>query len=160
MNKTSAEKAVYRADYVAYPWNIERLELRFEIEQEHTRVRSELHFNRNPQAEASTDMVLDGQELELIRVSLDGEALEDSAWSADSDRLVVRDMPESGKLGIEVLIKPHLNTALEGLYPSGRFLLTQCEAQGFRKITYFPDRPDVMARYDVTIVERQRGGFR
>ncbi|MGD8682228.1 MAG: aminopeptidase N [Lysobacterales bacterium] len=156
MEKSKADKAVYRTDYTPYPWQIDLIELRFEIEDEHTRVLSEIQFRRNPEAGHATEMALDGQQLELKSVSLDGEALDDGAWSADQDRLVVRNLPDSGCLGIEVWIRPSQNTALEGLYPSGDFLLTQCEAQGFRKITYFPDRPDVMARYRVTIVADEK----
>jgi aminopeptidase N len=83
--------------------------------------------------------------------------LPDSGFSVNSDKLLIHGVPEICSLEIEVLIKPQENTALVGLYPSGDFLLTQCEAEGFRKITYFPDRPDVMTRYEVTIVaDKQR----
>jgi aminopeptidase N len=72
-------------------------------------------------------------------------------YSLTVDKLIIHNAPESCVLTIEVLTKPKENTTLDGLYPSGDFLLTQCEAEGFRKITYFPDRPDVMTRFEVTI---------
>jgi aminopeptidase N len=95
--------------------------------------------------------------MELVSVALDGRVLGGEDYSCDSSKLVIHDAPARCKLEIEVRIKPHENTALEGLYPSGNFLLTQCEAEGFRNITYFPDRPDVMTRFEVTIVaDKQR----
>jgi aminopeptidase N len=82
---------------------------------------------------------------------MDGVVLAPGEYALNADKLIIHNAPECCALTIEVLIKPHENTALEGLYPSGDFLLTQCEAEGFRKITYFPDRPDVMTQFEVTI---------
>ncbi len=82
---------------------------------------------------------------------MDGKVLAPGDYSLHADKLIIHNAPDSCALTIEVLIKPQENTALEGLYPSGEFLLTQCEAEGFSKITYFPDRPDVMTRFEVTI---------
>ncbi|MCJ7815467.1 MAG: aminopeptidase N, partial [Xanthomonadales bacterium] len=155
MKNDNSGKVIYRKCYAAYPWALEQAILRFEIGNESTRVLSKLHFCRiDP---AITDIELDGQNMELVSVTLNGRILDGSDFSCGSGKLVVHDAPESCKLEIEVLIRPHQNTALEGLYPSGDFLLTQCEAEGFRKITYFPDRPDVMTRFDVTVVaDKQR----
>jgi aminopeptidase N len=152
MKKGSSPKAVLREDYAPYPWTLEQVRLRFEIGDQATRVLSEFQFHRNPTADASSEIRLDGQGMELVSVALDGRELESGAYEQTPDHLIVRDAPEEGRLDVEVLIRPQENTALEGLYPSGDFLLTQCEAEGFRKITYFPDRPDVMTAYDVTIV--------
>jgi aminopeptidase N len=95
--------------------------------------------------------------MELVSVLMDGKVLMPADYSLNADKLVIHNAPDSCTLTIEVLIKPQENTALEGLYPSGEFLLTQCEAEGFSKITYFPDRPDVMTRFEVTITaDRKR----
>jgi aminopeptidase N len=154
MMKGATGKAVLRKDYVPFPWNVEKASFRFEIGLDSTRVQSELEFRRNPAGGAvgSGDIELNGQDMELVSVALDGRRLGPAEFTLSADKLVVHAAPPSCQLRIEVLICPRENTALEGLYPSGGFLLTQCEAEGFRKITYFPDRPDVMTRYEVTIV--------
>mgnify|MGYP000116723934 FL=1 len=157
MKKGSRSKAIQRRDYVPYPWTLDDARFRFEIGEEETRVVSEIQFQRNPDAAAASDIILDGQDMELVSVALDGRELGPDAYEKTPDRLIIRQAPDRGRLDIEVLIRPQDNTALEGLYPSGDFLLTQCEAEGFRKITYFPDRPDVMTSYDVTVVaDRER----
>jgi aminopeptidase N len=157
MKKGATGKAVIRKDYTPYPWNLEHVSLRFEIGENSTRVLSEIQFERKEEDGQPGDLELDGQDMELLSVLIDGRRLDEPGFSKSPDKLIIHDAPDSCKVEIEVLIKPHENTALDGLYPSGRFLLTQCEAEGFRKITYFPDRPDVMTRYDVTVVaDRQR----
>lgn len=152
MKSGTPGKTIYRKEYAPYPWTLEEVVLRFEIGEESTRVFSKLRFCQNTVVDSDTNIVLDGQHMELVSVSLDGKVLTEDAFSCSADKLIIFSAPERGVLDIEVLIRPHENTALEGLYPSGHFLLTQCEAEGFRKITYFPDRPDVMTRFDVTVV--------
>ena len=152
MDKTAASKTVLRENYRPFAWILDQLKLRFEIGDESTRVISELQLSRNPSARPSNEIELDGQQMELVSVLMDGNVLAPGDYSLNADKLVIQNAPDSCALTIEVLIKPQQNTALEGLYSSGDFLLTQCEAEGFRKITYFPDRPDVMTRFDVTIV--------
>jgi len=157
MKKGANGKAVFRKEYLPYPWNLEHVSLRFEIGENLTRVLSEIQIERKEEGGLPGDLELDGQSMELVSVSIDGRRLDETGFSKSPDKLIIHDAPLSCKVQIEVLIKPHENTALDGLYPSGKFLLTQCEAEGFRKITYFPDRPDVMTRYDVTVVaDRQR----
>jgi aminopeptidase N len=157
MKKGSRSKAIQRRDYAPYPWTLDEARFRFEIGGETTRVLSEIQFQRNPDAAASSEIALDGQDMDLVSVALDGRELGPEDYQRTPDRLIIRRAPDRGRLDIEVLIRPQDNTALEGLYPSGDFLLTQCEAEGFRKITYFPDRPDVMTSYDVTLVaDRER----
>ena len=134
MKKGATRKAVYRKEYKPYPWNLERAELRFEIDDDATRVVARLDFSSKDPNEVR-DIVLDGENLELISVSLDGRKLNQDEYSQESHRLLVYKAPPSCRLVTEVLIQPNENTALEGLYPSGDFLLTQCEAEGFRKIT-------------------------
>ncbi len=157
MKNGTSGKVTYRTDYTPYPWTLEQAILRFEIAEESTRVLSTLHFMLDDVAGAVTDIELEGQNMELVSVALNDRKLDSSGISLGAEKLVVHGAPGVSKLEIEVLIRPDQNTALEGLYPSGNFLLTQCEAEGFRKITYFPDRPDVMTRFEVTIVaDKQR----
>ncbi|MCH8257852.1 MAG: aminopeptidase N, partial [Proteobacteria bacterium] len=152
MIKTAASKTVLRENYRPFAWILDQVKLRFEIREESTRVISELQLSRNPSARPSENIELDGQQMKLVSVRMDGKVLVPGDYFLNADKLVIQNALDSCALTIEVLIKPQQNTALEGLYSSGDFLLTQCEAEGFRKITYFPDRPDVMTRFDVTIV--------
>jgi len=152
MKNSTAGKTVYRENYRPYAWLLDSVKLRFDIGPDSTRVASEFCMRSNPGAESCNDLELFGQQMELVSVLLDNRELAPGDYSQDADRLLIHNAPDSFTLNIEVQIKPHENTALEGLYPSGDFLLTQCEAEGFRKITYFPDRPDVMTRFEVTII--------
>ena len=156
MMKNTTGSMVYRKDYKPWPWSMTKATLRFEIGDESTRVVSVLELEPNPHAAASETIELDGQGLELVSVVLDGNRLEDEV-SLGEDRLLIEAGQGPHLLETEVLIHPDRNTALEGLYRSGDFLLTQCEAEGFRKITWFPDRPDVMTTFDVTVeADRER----
>jgi aminopeptidase N len=152
MKKAAASNIVFRENYRPFAWILDQVKLRFEIGDESTRVMSELQVSRNPSASPSDDIELDGQQMSLMSVLMDGRVLVPGDYSLTADKLVIHNAPDSCALAIEVLIRPRENTALDGLYPSGEFLLTQCEAEGFRKITYFPDRPDVMTRFEVTII--------
>ena len=151
MKESIVKKSVLRENYRPFAWILDRVKLNFEIWDKYTHVISELQFSRNPLARPSKDIELDGQHLELISLAMDDEELAPGDYSLNADKLVIHNAPDSCVLTIKVSIKPQENTALEGLYPSGDFLLTQCEAEGFRKICYFPDRPDVMTRFEVTI---------
>jgi aminopeptidase N len=156
MKEGAAGNVVYREEYTPFAWNLDEVKLRFDIGKDGTRVASEFRFKRRAGAEPGGDIRLDGQQMELLSVAMNGTNLTVAEYSVDADRLIIHNAPDTCTLNIEVLIKPHENTALEGLYPSGEFLLTQCEAEGFRKITYFPDRPDVMTRFEVTIIADQK----
>jgi aminopeptidase N len=157
MKEGSSSKTIYRKDYRPYPWIMEQLVLRFEIGDRHTRVLSELRLRRRTRAGGKGVLELDGRDLETIRLAINGEELEPSRYRVSGEKMLIDGVPDECTLTAEVRIYPDRNTALEGLYRSGDFLLTQCEAEGFRKITWFPDRPDVMTRYDVTIeADRQR----
>ena len=155
MKKESSGRTVYREQYKPWPWILESARFRFEIGEDATRVFSSLRLSPGATAMPVNDIELDGQEMELRSIRVNGEALQDGDYALNADKLVIRNISGDCILDLEVLIRPQLNTALEGLYPSSGFLLTQCEAEGFRKITYFPDRPDVMTCYDVTIVADQ-----
>ena len=157
MSTNTAAKVVLRKDYAPYPWILSNVSLRFEIAEDETRVLSTLEFIPNPAARPSGSIELDGQDMELVSLALNGRKLEKEEFKTTGKKLLVEAAAGPARLDIEVLIRPGENTALEGLYQSGDFLLTQCEAEGFRKITYFPDRPDVMTVFDVTVVaDRER----
>ncbi|WP_137936620.1 aminopeptidase N [Chitinivorax sp. B] len=151
-------KTIYLKDYTPPPFLIDRVDLKFDIFDEHTDVHSRMVLNRNdahPIVDAP--LVLDGEELILVQLKLDGEVLDASRYQIEGFTLTVRDLPASCVLEVATRIQPQLNTALSGLYESNHNLFTQCEAEGFRRITYFLDRPDVMARYTTTITaDRQR----
>ena len=151
-------KSIYRKDYTDYPWRVARLDLYFDIDSQTTTVRAEMEFQLKDAAKASQDIVLNGRDLHLISLSLNGRLLGNDDYAVQGETLTIADAPPTSVLKTEVRIHPASNSALEGLYASGAFLLTQCEAQGFRKITWFPDRPDVMTTYRVTL-EADRATF-
>jgi aminopeptidase N len=131
---------------------VEQVDLEFRLGPTDTEVTARLAVRRNPAAgEGGRPLVLDGQELELLQLRLDGEPLGSNRYQVDADHLIVHDLPQACTLESTVRINPAANTALEGLYVSNGVFCTQCEPEGFRKITYFLDRPDVMARYRVRI---------
>ncbi|MGR3756705.1 MAG: aminopeptidase N [Tranquillimonas sp.] len=144
----AAPRAVLLSDYAPYPFRVEAVSLTFRLAPSATRVLSAIRFAPNPDAAPARRMRLDGEGLRLIRASIDGAEV---APEVDPAGLSV-DVPEGPFLWeAEVEIDPAANTALEGLYMSKGMYCTQCEAEGFRKITYYPDRPDVMARFRVRI---------
>jgi aminopeptidase N len=151
MREGTPRPLIRRKDYTPYPWKLQKLALDFSIGPQVTTVSSEMHFQSAVAGRGPHEISLDGQQLELVSVSLDGRELQGEDFSCDENRLKIHAAPEECVVRIAVRIRPHENTALEGLYGTGNFLLTQCEAEGFRKITYFPDRPDVMTRYTVRI---------
>lgn len=144
--------AIYLRDYRAPAFTVERVSLRFELGEEETRVEAQLKMARAAAAASGVSLALDGDNLRLESISLDGRLLADDAYEASADRLVLREVPDHFELTLVTLLRPQDNTALSGLYTSSGNFCTQCEAEGFRRITYFPDRPDVMARYDTTLV--------
>ena len=155
---TPSPRTVFLKDYRPPEYLVDEVQLRFELDPAQTRVLSRLQVRRNPQV-ASDDapLILNGQELELLSISIGGRLLGEDQYRLE-DELLVLDAPgDNAVIEIETRIAPEQNTALEGLYISGDMFCTQCEAEGFRRITYFPDRPDVMARYTTTLVaDRQR----
>ncbi len=158
MKEGIAGRTIYRKDYTAYPWDIGQLDLHFDIGLETTVVCAEMEFQLIDGASAPQSIVLNGSDLDLISLTLNGRALTAGDYVVEGETLTIPDAPQKSLLKTEVRIRPASNSALEGLYLSGEFLLTQCEAQGFRKITWFPDRPDVMTTYRVTL-EADKSGF-
>ncbi|WP_284194435.1 aminopeptidase N [Chitinimonas prasina] len=140
-------------DYTPPSFLIDKVDLTFDLEEDHTRVTSRLVLHRNPaHPDARAALQLDGRELELESVKLDGELLDSSRYELDAESLSIAAMPDNAILEIVTVIHPETNTSLNGLYRSGANFYSQCEAEGFRKITYYLDRPDVMARFSTTIV--------
>lgn len=139
------------ADYTPPTYLIDRVELRFELGEDATEVLARLHLRRNPDVPAGQPLTLDGEDLELLGLALDGEPLAASDYTLHPEGLDIPSVPARFMLDVTTRLHPRKNTRLEGLYRSGDMFCTQCEAEGFRRITYFPDRPDVMARYAVTI---------
>ncbi len=140
-------------DYTPPDYRVESVELRFELEAKSTHVHSRLELRANhDDAEGSRPLRLDGRELELISVRLDGRELSTEQYRLDEASFTLPQPPREFVLEFETVIHPRDNSSLEGLYESGGNLCTQCEAEGFRKITYYLDRPDVMARFTATLV--------
>ncbi|MDZ4728917.1 MAG: aminopeptidase N [Xanthomonadales bacterium] len=151
MKEGSSRPLIRRQDYTPYPWKLSQVALNFEIGEHCTSVTSVMHFKLIEAGKSHAEIVLDGQELELVSISVDDQELQAGAYGCDANRLVIKAAPAACIVRIQVRIRPQQNTAFEGLYASGNFILTQCESEGFRKISYFPDRPDVMTRYEVRI---------
>ncbi|MFH1044429.1 MAG: aminopeptidase N, partial [Pseudomonadota bacterium] len=153
-----APKTIYLKDYTPPAFLISTVDLDVDIRDDHALVRSTLALARNPKAaDAHAPLVLDGEEIELESVALDGRALAPEEYVLGEESLCIAKVPERFTLETVSRIHPSRNTRLEGLYASTNGLFTQCEAQGFRRITWFIDRPDVMARYTNTIhAERER----
>jgi aminopeptidase N len=148
----SAPHEIRLADYTPPPFLIDTVDLRFDLDEVATTVLSRLALRRNPAAPAGSALHLDGEALTLVSLTRDGVALASGDYHATEHGLTIPDMPDACVLEIETRIAPRDNTELTGLYVSGGNYFTQCEAQGFRRITYFPDRPDVMSRYTSTII--------
>jgi aminopeptidase N len=150
--KDAQPGTVYLKDYRPSDYLIDTTDLHFLLEDEYTIVTSKLTMRRNPVvADLDMPLQLDGQELELMSVAVDGKDLNIDEYSVDDEQLVIHTVPQQFVLSIVTRIYPSKNTALEGLYRSRTMYCTQCEAQGFRRITYYLDRPDVMSRFTTTI---------
>ncbi len=144
---------IFLKDYQAPEFLIDKTELHFTLSEEKTVVRSSLSLRRNPASLLNNGpLVLDGKELVLKQLKLDEQALSAEDYQLSSDGLTIKQVPDSFQLECITEIKPQQNTSLEGLYQSGSMFCTQCEAEGFRKITYYLDRPDVMSVFTTTLV--------
>jgi aminopeptidase N len=149
--KDGQPNTVRLEDYQVPAYLVDQTTLHVDINEDETVVTATLHVRRNPES-AGGEFVLDGGELQTRRVVLDGRELLSNEYGMDDESLTIHDAPDSFELVTEVMIKPQNNTGLEGLYKSGDMFCTQCEAQGFRNITWYPDRPDVMSTFRTTIV--------
>ncbi len=152
MTTDSTPNTIYLKDYTQPQYWIDSVNLHFELGEEETRVRSEMEVRRNNDVDGAHFLELNGEQLVLCSLRINNKELSDGEFSVTDETLWIADVPEKFTLQIETIIKPQLNTSLEGLYKSSGNFCTQCEAQGFRKITYYLDRPDVMAKFTTTIV--------
>ncbi len=146
--KTST--TILREDYQAYPFEIAKVALKFNLEPTNTLVTSQLQVQSK--SNTAQDMYLDGEELELIDISIDDNALKASDYHLDEDGLTIFNCSGNFTLSITCRNHPESNKTLMGLYRSGGHFYTQCEAEGFRRITFYPDRPDVMSEFEVTLI--------
>ena len=148
----AAPQTIFLKDYTPSAFLIATVELDVALFDDYARVTSRLTIGRNPAAiDPRAPLVLDGQELVLEAVTLNGRALAAGEYEVAAEHLTIPNVPEAFVLETVVRIRPQDNTTLSGFYASKDGCFTQCEAQGFRRITYFIDRPDVMARYTTTL---------
>lgn len=151
--KDQQPKTIYLKDYQVPDYLIKTTDLRFEIQDSETLVSAMLHFYRNPAATKKINqLTLHGADLELVSIALGDKILNANDYVFGEESLTILNTPEEFKLLTITKIKPEQNTSLEGLYRSRTMYCTQCEAEGFRKITYYLDRPDVMSEFTTTIV--------
>ncbi len=150
MEITGKPQKIYLKDYRAPDFSIDNVELDFRLHEDFTELIASTRFRKTG---SSPDLILDGEELELISIAMDGKT---PRYELRPDGLVIYSVPDQFELKIHTRSKPKENTSLEGLYLSNGVFCTQCEPQGFRKITYFLDRPDVMTTYQVRIEAEQK----
>jgi aminopeptidase N len=155
MMREATPQTVYLKDYKPPEYLIDSVDLNFVLDEETTRVISKLTMRRNSFCQSENKaLTLFGEGLTLVSIALEGDALQEEQYQQGTETLTIVNVPQDRVfvLTIENQIDPKANTALEGLYLSNGMMCTQCEAEGFRKITYFLDRPDVMSRFTTTLV--------
>jgi len=146
-------KKIHLKDYRPFEFIVDHVDLIFDIRDDHTRVTSTLKIRKDPaRADETTPLVLNKGKFDIVSVVAGDMVLLPGEYKSDDDTFTLAATPDIFALEITTILKPDENTALEGLYRSGSILCTQCEAQGFRNITPYPDRPDVMAPFSCTIV--------
>ena len=152
--KDALPQTIYLKDYKVSPFLIETTDLVFDLGDQQTCVTTRLAVRRNPASkEQSNSLELNSKgDVQLQWIEIDGQRLNDSDYTLSDNMLILRNLPASCVITTEVLIQPQLNTSMMGLYRSRTMFCTQCEAEGFRRITYFPDRPDIMSIFTVKIV--------
>ncbi|MGH7152306.1 MAG: M1 family aminopeptidase, partial [Acetobacteraceae bacterium] len=140
------------ADYRPPAFLVDTIDLTFDLHERATRVRSRMTLRRNPAATTDSALHLDGADQPVLRLAIDGAEIGANRYHIDDTGITIPDVPNRLLLECETEINPQANTELSGLYLSNGGFFTQCEAEGFRRITWFPDRPDVMARFTTTII--------
>ena len=155
MSIADIPEKILLSDYQMPNFLVKNVELKFELDLINTRVTSILTMKKNPNS-SSDICILDGKCLKLISTKLDGRLLQGNEFERTDKTLLLTSVPDEFRLEIVTIIHPSYNTVLEGLYYSDNLLCTQCESQGFRHITYYPDRPDVMAVYTVYVLADKR----
>ncbi len=146
-------QTIYLKDYQPPHYLIPTVDLHFDLQEESTMVTAKLQVRRNPDSSANTsELFLNGKKLELVSIKRDGETLQDSQYTVTSSGLTLKDCPDNFLLETQVKLKPQNNKAFSGLYKTKTVFCTQMEAQGFRRTTFFMDRPDVLSKYRTTLV--------
>jgi len=157
--RTNQPQTIYLNEYQVPAYLVDHVDLRFELFEDGARVHSAMTVRKNPEsAQVDAPLELNGDSLKLESVSLDGTLLVGDVYEEQGDKLVVHNVPAQFELTVVTWIEPQNNTRLEGLYKSSGMFCTQCEAEGFRCITYYPDRPDVMAVFR-TRVEADKSAY-
>jgi aminopeptidase N len=154
MMRDAQPESIYLKDYQPPFFVIEQTHLRFNLFEDHAQVDSRLVVRRNRQQHENFEgpLVLVGQQLELLSITIDGARLTDDEYVLENDSLTIHNVSDSFELVISTRTEPQNNTELEGLYKSGGMFCTQCEAEGFRRITYYLDRPDVMSIFTTEVI--------
>ena len=150
LSPSTAPSTVYLKDYQVPDFLVPTISLTAELGRDSTTITTLMSVKR--QGVSSAPLILNGEKLTLAHIKLDGVSLTESDYILTSDTLTIENVPDAFSLEIKTSLQPHLNTELSGLYQSSGNFCTQCEAEGFRRITYFPDRPDVLSVYDVNII--------
>ncbi len=150
-------KPIYRTDYEPPNFLIKEVQLSFELAPERTIVQSRMYVYQNPQhRKLRRKLVLQGDDLELLDIQINGVTLKQKQYEVSGGELILKSVPETFQLFTKCAINPSKNTELMGLYLSNGIFCTQCEAEGFRRITYFLDRPDVLSRFTTTIIANKK----
>jgi len=154
MYKDNLPQTILLSDYRPSSFLIDKTELKAELFEDKTLVSARLEISSNPDDKApkSSELILNGEAMEIVSVAINGKHLKAGAYSHKDDLLTVSDVPQNFVLQTEVIIHPESNTSLMGLYKSRTMFCTQCEAEGFRKITPYIDRPDVLSEFTTTII--------
>jgi aminopeptidase N len=142
---------IYRTDYQTFAYLIPSVLLEIDLDPQATHVTSTLTVVRAEDAANNAPLELDGEDIEFVSLQVDGQPWPASSYVLDDRGLTILGLPKRCTITIKCINRPANNTSLMGLYVSGDSLFTQCEAQGFRRITYFADRPDVMSTYTVSL---------
>lgn len=148
--RTDTPQTIFRKDYTPPSYLVDTVEMGFDLDPARTVVASRLTLRRNPAA-TTRGIELHGEDIELVALRLNGKLLGKRDYTLANNLLTIRSAPDDVVLEIETLCAPDKNTTLSGLYVSNGNFFTQCEAEGFRRITFFPDRPDVMAKFTVML---------
>ena len=152
MSKDATPKTIYLNEYTQPDYWIDKVDLRFELAPNDTKVTAELSCRRHKNTAEDVPLILHGEQLRLLSVAINQQTLHETDYEISDESLTLHPNAEKFTLVTQVLIDPIKNTSLEGLYQSSGNFCTQCEAEGFRKITYYLDRPDVMAIFTTTII--------
>ena len=150
INNANIPTTIFRKDYIAPGFWIDTVEMGFDLHPKRTHVATRLTMRRNHES-SEKEIVLFGENINLLQLRMNGVKVKKNAYSITNNRLSIFNAPDEVILEIETTIAVDKNTTMSGLYMSNVNFFTQCEAEGFRNITYFPDRPDVMAKYTVML---------